>query len=395
MRIHGAVNIEDIRRIAKRRLPRIAYDFLEGGVDDELCLARNRAAFERYALVPRYLVNVERRDQSVALFGRTYSSPFGIGAAGVAGLFRPGADRMLAEEAAAGGIPFLMSAASALSIEEAAVIGPETVWFQVYGTRDFAIMEDQIARARDCGIGVLALTVDVPVNPRRERNIRNGFSRPLKLGLGHILDGLWHPGWLHDYLRSGGVPRLENFAKYAPQGAGNDAIADVFGLNIPAPEHEWPVLDKVRRLWPRTLIVKGILHPADAARAAEAGVDGLIVSNHGGRQIDRCPSPVEVIAAIRHATRDRLTLIIDSGVRRGTDVLVAACLGAKFALFARPTLFGAAAGGRVGIRKVLDILRAEVDAGLAQVGCSRFADLDDSYLLADVLGRIDGEARGT
>lgn len=380
MRIDRAINLEDIRKIAKRRLPRIAYDFIEGGVEDEICLARNREAFRRRTLLPRYFVDVQKRDQSVTLFGVTYSSPFGISPAGVAGLFRPYADRLLAEEAAHAKIPFLMSSAACITVEEAARIGPETSWFQVYGTRDRKILDHQIGRARDAGIANLVLTIDVPVVPRRERNIRNGFSRPLKLTPSRILEGLAHPAWLIGYLRSGGVPLLANWVPYAKEGATKDEVADVFGANTPASGQTWETLEHIRGIWPGNLVVKGILDPRDARRISEIGANGVIVSNHGGRQIDACPSPVDMLVAVREAAGENMTIMLDSGVRRGTDILVSLCLGAKFVFFARPTLYGAAAAGSAGIRKVIDILRTEVDLALGQLGCADVKALDTSYL---------------
>jgi L-lactate dehydrogenase (cytochrome)/(S)-mandelate dehydrogenase len=380
MRIDHAVNLEDIREIARRRLPRIAYDFIEGGVEDEHCLERNREAFRRRPLMPRYLVDVQERSQSAELFGVTYSSPFGISPAGVAGLFRPYADRLLAEQAAQANIPFLMSSAACITIEEAARIGPTTSWFQVYGTRDCKILDHQIGRARDAGVRNLVLTVDVPVVPRRERNIRNGFSRPLKLTPARILEGLTHPAWLIGYLRSGGVPLLANWVEYAGKGATKDEVADVFGNNTPASGQTWETLDRIRRMWPGNLIVKGILDPGDARRVADIGANGIIVSNHGGRQIDACPAAVDMLEAVRKAAGDEMTVMLDSGIRRGTDILVSLCLGAKFVFFARPTLYGAAAGGSAGIRKVIDILRMEVDLAMGQIGCADIRTLDASYL---------------
>lgn len=384
MRIDQAVNLEDIRRMAKRRLPRIAYDFIEGGVEGEACLARNRAAFERHLLVPRYLVDISRRNQSVTLLGRSYASPFGISPAGLAGLFRPDADRLLAEETARANVPFLMSSASGFRVEDAARAAPGTTWFQVYGSRDPAIVDDQVRRARDSGIETLVLTVDVPIAPKRERNLRNGFTRPLKMSTARVLEGLSHPAWLIDYLRTGGVPLLANWADYAKEGATREEVADVFGANTPASGQEWSTLDRLRRLWPHKLVVKGILHPGDAKRAAAAGADAIIVSNHGGRQIDCCPSPIDMLAPIRAATDDKVTLMLDSGVRRGSDVLVALCLGARFVFFARPTLYGVAAAGAAGIRKVIELMRLEIDLALAQLGCPDIETLDARFLARNV-----------
>jgi len=374
-----AVNIEDLRRMAKRRLPRIAFDFIEGGVEDERCIVRNEASFSRHRLVPRYLVDVSRRDQSAVLFDRKYDSPFGIAPTGLAALFRPGADLMLAGEAAAANIPFMMSGASTASIEAAAKIAPAHTWYQLYMARERTISEDLIRRARDAGFSTLVLTVDVPVSPKRERNIRNGFALPLRLNPSTILEALTHPAWIVDYLRHG-MPRFDNWASYAAADADAQTVAGLFAAQTPA-TLTWRDLEEFRRLWPRHLVVKGIMHPADAARAVASGVDGIIVSNHGGRQLDQAPAPLEVFPAIRDSVGDKVTLMLDGGVRRGADILVALCHGARFIFVGRPTLYGAAADGLCGVRKALEIFRREIDLVMGQIGCPSLEELDESFLL--------------
>ncbi len=379
MKLENAVNIEDLHRMAKRRLPKIAFDFIEGGVEDELGISRNEAAFKRYRLMPRYLVDVNKRDQSAKLFDRVYASPFGISPTGAAGLFRPGADLMLAESAAGANIPFVMSGASTASMEKAAGVAPTHTWYQLYVARDPKISEDLIRRARDAGLGTLVLTVDVPVGSKRERNIRNGFSRPLKMTWQTKLEALTHPGWLMEYMRTG-TPLIENWAPYAGAGANADQVADFVAHQMPSIP-TWEDLEKFRKLWPRHLVVKGILHPDDARRAADIGVDGIIVSNHGGRQLDRAPASLEALPAIRKAVGDRVTIMLDSGVRRGADILIALALGARFVFCGRATLYGAAAGGIPGVRKAISILRSEIDLTMAQIGCPSLDQLDESFLV--------------
>jgi L-lactate dehydrogenase (cytochrome)/(S)-mandelate dehydrogenase len=374
-----AINIEDLRRMAKRRLPRIAFDFIEGGVEDERSIVRNEASFSRHRLVPRYLVDVSRRNQSAVLFDRTYASPFGIAPTGLAALFRPGADLMLAEEATVANIPFVMSGASTASIEAAAKIAPAHTWYQLYMARERTISEDLIRRARDAGFSTLVLTVDVPVSPKRERNIRNGFGLPLRLNPSTILEALAHPAWIADYLRHG-MPRFDNWASYAAADADAQTVAGLFATQTPA-TLTWRDLEEFRRLWPRHLVVKGIMHPADAARAAAIGVDGIIVSNHGGRQLDQAPAPLEVFPAIRNSVGDKVTLMLDGGVRRGADILVALCHGARFIFVGRATLYGAAADGLRGVRKAIEILRREIDLVMGQIGCPSLEELDESFLL--------------
>ncbi|NKJ48525.1 alpha-hydroxy-acid oxidizing enzyme [Burkholderia sp. SG-MS1] len=375
MNIEKAVNFDDLRTQAKRKLPRIAFDFIEGGADDEFCLARNRDAFRRFRLLPRYLVDVTTRDQSCTLLGRTYSSPFGISPTGLAGLFRPHADLMLAAEAAAANIPYLMSSASTDSIEEAAQIAPHNTWFQIYGTRNETINDDLVRRARDAALETLVLSIDIPVNSNRERNRRNGFTRPLKMTPAIVFEAMGHPVWVIRYLRSGGMPMMKNWANYAPPGARAGDVADLYGTLTPAPAMTWRSLDRIRSLWPGKLVVKGILHPQDAVMAMHAGVDGIIVSNHGGRQLDSAPSPVEMLPSIRAAVGERVELMLDSGVRRGSDIVTAICLGARAVTFGRPTLYGAAAGGRAGVKKAIDIMRREVDTVMAQIGCTSLSQL--------------------
>ncbi len=384
MRADQAINIADLHRMAKRRLPRIAFDFIEGGIEDEHGIARNEAAFLRHRLIPRYLVDVSKRDQATTLFGRAYASPFGFAPTGTVGLFRRGGDLMLAEAAAAANIPYVMSGASNATLEAAAKVAPDHTWYQLYAANDSRIAEDLIRRSRDAGLGVLVLTVDVPVRGKRERNIRNGFSfaqRRLKPAI--FLEALTHPGWIIEYLRNRGVPLVENWLPYAGAGASAEAVIKFFDTQTPAAAQQWRELETYRRLWPRPLIVKGILHPEDAVRAADIGADGIIVSNHGGRQLDRAPSPLEVFPAIKAAVGDRLVLMLDSGVRRGADIVVALCLGVRFVFVGRAAVYGVAAGGLAGAKRAIDILREEIDLALAQMGCPTADRLGPEFLLSE------------
>jgi (S)-mandelate dehydrogenase len=388
MRIENAVNLDDLRRMAKKRLPRIAYDFIEGGVEDEDGIDRNEQAFRNQRLVPRYLVDVSTRDQSAELFGRRYAASFGIAPTGGAALFRPGADLMLAEAAAKANIPFIMSGASTASIEDLAKVAPEHGWYQLYAARDKSISEDMIRRAKEADLSTLVVTVDVPVHSNRERNRRNGFSRPLKLSLGTKLDALRYPSWLAGYLRHG-PPMLSNWAPYASNGKDVDAVASLVAAQTAAPL-TWKDIENFRNLWPRKFVLKGTMQVDEAVRAADMGVDGLIVSNHGGRQLDRAPSPLEVLPAINAAVGERMTLMLDSGVRRGADVLIARCLGAKFVFLGRPTLYGAVAGGIPGVGRAIDILTREVDLTMGQIGVPTLGHLGPDFLMRDRATNILG-----
>ena len=383
MRLETLVNLEDIRQLARRKLPRIAFDFIDGGSDDDICLQRNRQAFQSYQLLPRYLVDVSTPDQSVELFGHRYSSPIGISPTGMGGLFRLGADSMLAEAAKANNIPFLLSSASNLAIEEAVRIAPDNVWFQMYATSDDAINADLVRRATHCGVKVLAITVDVPVNSNRERNRRNGFSRPFRLTPSVMLDALSRPAWLMRYSRLGGLPMLSNWQPYARQGASADEVADLYGTLTPAPKTSWQLLERIRHDWKGPLVIKGLLHPDDAIRARQIGFDGIIVSNHGGRQLDCAPSPVRMLPQISHAVGNSMTVMLDSGIRRGSDLVIARCLGAKAGFFGRPTLFAVAVAGQEGASHALGLIRREVHAVLAQIGVPVFERLSADLLVRD------------
>jgi (S)-mandelate dehydrogenase len=373
MRMKQAINFDDIRVLARKRLPRIAFDFIDGGVDGEVALERNRAAFDRYKLLPRYLIDVANRSQAVKLFGYDYASPFGISPMGIAGFFRPGADLMLARAAARFDIPYIMSSASCDSIEAAMAEAPKTTWFQIYGTRDPHITLDLVRRAKALGVRVLLMTVDTPVMGKRERNIRNGFRRPMKMTPSVILQGLSRPGWTYRYLTKGGIPTMENWRPYAPAGANASAIADLYGEQTPAPAQTWSIFEQVRKAWDGPLVVKGVMHPADALKCLELGANGVMVSNHGGRQLDSAPGSIDMLPAIADAVGGRMEVLIDSGFRRGSDVGKALCLGAKAAFFGRPAMFGVAAGGETGAGEVINIMRQEISLLMGQLG---WTDLD-------------------
>jgi isopentenyl diphosphate isomerase/L-lactate dehydrogenase-like FMN-dependent dehydrogenase len=380
--IDDALSIADIERLAKRRLPRVIYEGIVSGVEDELGIARNEAAFHRYRLLPHHLVDVSTRNQATTLFGRDYKSPFGISPTGIAGIFRRDAELMLAEAAARAGVPFIMSGASMVSIERIARVDPANTWFQIYPAKDRDITADFIRRARDAGFGTLVLTVDNPVLPNRERDMRNGFRLPPKLSILAALEALCHPGWIIDYLSRGGMPTMETWARYASPGANAAAVAQFFRRQSPSVQ-TWRDLDEFRRIWTGKLVVKGIMRGSDAARCAEAGVDGVIVSNHGGKSIDRVPASIELLPSIKAAVGKDVVVMLDSGVRRGSDIVIARCLGADFIFVGRATLYGVAAGGLAGAARALTILRNEIDTTLGLIGCPSFDQLDSNFLAGD------------
>ena len=383
MRLENAINIEDLRLAAKRRLPKLAFDFIEGGVEGEHALRRNEHAFHRYRLMPRYLVNIAKRSQATTLFGRTWASPFGFCPTGMAGLWRPGTDLLLANTAAKLDIPSLMSCASNLAIEKAVAAAPKHMWFQIYCGRERRYTDEFLKRVAGLGIETVVITVDVPVTPKRERNMRNRFSRPLKLTGRSLTDVLRHPGWLWNFWRNGGIPSMENWEGFLEAGQPKDKSSDLYSTQTPAGDQTWKDLDHIRRQWQGNLVLKGIIDPEDALLARQAGVNGVIVSNHGGRQLDMAPASLEALPAVRAAVGPEMAVMLDSGVRRGSDVILALCLGASFCFVGRPPLYGAAAFGQAGVDKAGEILKKEIDLNMAQMGVTAIEQLTPERVRRD------------
>ncbi|MSP05929.1 MAG: alpha-hydroxy-acid oxidizing protein [Acetobacteraceae bacterium] len=393
-RIDRAINIDDLKRIAKRRLPKIMFDFIEGGVEDEVGLRTNAHAFRDLRLVPRYYVDTSKREQRAKLFDRTYASPFGIAPTGMAGAFCRDAELYLAEAAGKADIPYLMSGAANASMEQGTKLAPKNLWYQIYGARNRAVAADLVKRAIDCGVSTIAVTCDVPVSSNRERNRRNGFVRPLRMTLPTILEAMLHPAWVLNYYRSGGLPMLGNWQPYAPTGATPDEVAELFATQTPDASQSWRDLEAIRHAWPGKLLLKGVMHPEDARLAMGMGVDGLIVSNHGARQLDMMPSPLDVLPMIRAAVGPEVPLLLDSGVRRGSDIVAALCMGADFVLTGRATLYGATAGGLEGVQKAVSILQREIDLVLGQLGAVNLEALGPHFLLDNVRAEEDRRNSG-
>jgi (S)-mandelate dehydrogenase len=276
-------------------------------------------------------------------------------------------------------VPFIMSGSATGSMEELGKLAPDHGWYQLYSSKNQEISEDMIKRTMDAGLKTLVFTVDVPEGSNRERNIRNGWGRPLKLSLATKLEALEHPAWMLEWLRHG-TPYFDNWAKYAPPGASAEVVADLVAYNNRAPM-TWKHVERYRELFKGNFVLKGIMHPDDAIRAHSLGVDGIMVSNHGARQLDNAPSPLHVLPAIRDAVGDKMTVMFDGGIRRGLDAIIALCMGAKFVFQGRPTLYGVTAGGLEGAKTALGIFRREIDISMGQIGATRIADLGPHYLM--------------
>jgi L-lactate dehydrogenase (cytochrome)/(S)-mandelate dehydrogenase len=378
-----ANSIRDLKEAARRRLPRIIFDYIEGGAEDETCIIRNRQGWESLEIVPRFLRDVSGVEQSVELFGRSYASPFGIAPMGMTAITHRDADLLLAQAAHEANIPFLLSGASNSAIEKIAKVAP-SAWYQLYVPRDPAIRADLIRRVADAGLGTLVVSIDVPIYSKRERDIRNGWIRPYKPTLEARLEAIRHPGWVLDYLRRG-IPYLENWQTYAPPGASPIEVANVYAKQSFAVQ-TWDILQEIREQWRGPLVLKGVLHPDDAARAVDAGADGIIISNHGGRQFDRAPTPVAMLPAVHAAVKGRIPVMVDSGITRGSDIVAAMCMGASFAFIGRAALYAVAAHGKPGVDRAIAILQQEILLALATMGCPRIGDVDPTYLRQSVKG---------
>jgi (S)-mandelate dehydrogenase len=377
-----AHNIEDLRELARATLPRVAYDFLERGAEDEVSMRENRGAFQRIHFRPRTLIDVSARSQQVTLFGKTHSAPFGVAPTGAAGLYWHDADVALARAAAAAGVPFVLSTASFVEMERVAKEADGTKWFQLYMSKEREGAQRLIERAREAGFEALVVTTDVNVGGNREYNRRNGFSIPFRLNVPNMVDGALHPRWLAGvFLRTllkSGVPRFQNVDSNV---GGRIVAKNLEEFRARRDAMDWDDLAWVRSIWPRKLFVKGVLTREDALRAAVLGLDGVFVSNHGGRQLDGAITPLEALAEIADAVGGRLVIALDGGARRGSDIVKALALGANMVFVGRATLYGAAVAGEAGVARAIDILKSEIDRVMALLGARSVAELTPDQLV--------------
>jgi (S)-mandelate dehydrogenase len=371
--LERAVSIEDLRQLARRRLPRAIFDFFDGGAEDEVTLRENRAAFERVRLLPKVLVNVAQVDTKVRLFDVEASLPLAIAPTGGIAAGRHGADIALARTAQAYGIPYTLATPAGTSIERLAAESGGRRWFQLYVVRDREFREKLVSRAKDAGYEALLLTVDLPVSGKRERDPRNGFVTPYRPNWRNSHDVLLKPAWLLDLLRHG-LPSMENFAGYRFSSTKMTDIATAVGREMDA-SFDWEELKRLRDLWPRRLLLKGVERPDDAERALAMGCDGVVVSNHGGRQLDGAAASLEALPDVVRAVGSRMTVLLDGGVRRGVDILKARALGAQAVLVGRATLFGVMAGGEAGAQRSLQILAGELERAMKLCGVRSMAEI--------------------
>lgn len=375
-----ANSVDSVRELARKRLPKGLFEFIDRGSDDELAILNNRAAFDRVKFRPRALVDVSGRSAETTVFGQTIGMPLAVAPTGAAGLIWHKGEMALARAAAAAKVPFTLATRSMSSMEDIASQAGGTLWLQLYTLRNRQECYDILARAHKAGFQGLVLTVDTPTNPSRDYNDRNGYSLPFKYTARGVIDILRHPRWfagvIGKYWADGGLPRFENLPGRRTI---NEGISPTQMLSD---DLTWRDIEEYRKRWPGKLMVKGILHPEDAKRAAALGADAVIVSNHGGRNLDGSMAPLEALPDVVDAVGNRAEVFMDGGIRRGADIAKAIALGAKCVLIGRPTLYGTAVAGELGATHVLNNLRKEFLYTLATLGVPKVSELSRDIIHA-------------
>jgi len=369
-----AANVEELRRVAMRRVPRFVFEYVEGGAEDEISLRRNRQVFERIVWLPRTLVGAGAPDLAVELLGESLHLPLIIAPTGFNGMLWPEGDLALARAAAEAGIPFTLSTVGNYDVVRMGRELPGTVWFQLYPVKDERTLDRLVDRAAEAGCDKLVVTTDVPALGAREWDQRN-YRQPMKLSLPSIFDVLAHPRWLAQVMLPNGAPQFSNLVEFLPPDS-RSALQGVrfMGTQI-NPRLSWADMERLRARWQGKLILKGILSVEDARRAVEAGAEGIVLTNHGGRQLDGAASGLELLPSVVAAVGDRLTILVDGGFRRGSDVLKALALGADGVMIGRAMLYGLAAGGQGGVAHALRLLRTEMERALLLLGCRSVREL--------------------
>lgn len=378
--INHAYSISDFREIAKRKLPKGLFEFIDRGNDDEIAMQENIEALARIKLVSRVLTDVSKRNLSIELLGKQQALPFAIGPTGSAGLTWFEGEIALAKAAAKLGIPFTLATGSMTAMERVVSEAGGTLWFQLYLWPDRSLSHQLVRRASAAGYDALVFTVDTPVAPGREYNLRNGFVIPFQFTRHNVIDVLKHPGWLlgviGKYLSHSGLPKYANF----PEHMQTKITALPMGRSMATNESmSWEDLKELRKIWPRKLIVKGIQHPEDAKLAIHYGADAIVVSNHGGRVLDSSPATIDILPRIVEHVNQQATILIDGGFRRGSDIIKALALGADAVLLGRAPLYGTASAGQTGAERVLGLYKNEIDRVLGLIGCQDVNDLNPSY----------------
>ena len=383
-RLSRAASVRDLRLIARKRLPRGVFDYIDGGAEDELTLRRNAAAFRRLEFRPRVLRDMGAVDISTTLLGRPLPVPLVLAPTGFTRIASPGGELDVARAAARAELPYTLSTMGTRSIEEVAAVSSGRKWFQVYVWRDRGMMKEMLARAAAAGYEAIVITVDTAVLGRRERDVRHGFTLPPRLGPGTLLDGALHPGWTWDFVRAEPITFANITGTGVPDGAEAVNLAEYINGQFD-PALSWRDLDWFRAAWDGPIVLKGIQSVDDARLAADAGVEAIALSNHGGRQLDGSPPPAELIAPVADAIGDRAEIICDGGIRRGSDIVKAVALGARACMIGRAYLYGLGAAGERGVDHVLALLESDIRRTMALTGRRMMSELG-----ADLVQRRTG-----
>ena len=380
MTLARAVTVGDLRGLARKNLPKAVFEFIDGGAHDERTLNANMLDLGQISFAPRVLTDVSDRRQAVQLLGQEFSSPFIVGPTGLAGLLWPDGDIATARASASAGVGYCLSTNSNCSIEQVAEHGRPNFWFQLYIQRDRAMVRSLVERAAAAGCPVLCVTVDLPVQGARERDVRNGFTVPPQLSVGNVFDYAKRIGWLW---RMATGPRITFANLERASGEPSNLTTLVQHINAQFDQTvTWKDIDWLKSIWPGKMAIKGILHRDDARIAVEHGIDAVIVSNHGGRQLDGAPSAIAALPGIVEAVDGKAEVLMDGGIRRGSDIVKAMALGASGCLIGRAGLYGLAANGEAGVAHAIDILKKEIDITLALLGQADVTKLDKSSILS-------------
>lgn len=371
-RLARAANISDLREISRRRLPGGIFDYIDGAADDEVTMAANVGAFDTWQFVPQVLRDVSSVDTSTTLFGRRLPAPLLMSPTGFGRIADSQGELAVARSAARHGLPYCLSTLSTRSIEEVAAVSDGDKWFQVYVWRDRGLVAEMLSRAAATGYSTIAITVDTPVLGRRERDVRRGFTLPPTLGLGTLIDGVRHPSWTWDFVRGGPIT-FSNIAAHVGGGTAvtlSEFIAEQFD-----PSLSWNDIAWFREHWAGTIVIKGIQSVSDARLALDHGIDGIMLSNHGGRQLDHAPAPLDLVEPVRGAVGTNMTVICDGGIRRGSDIVKALALGADACTMGRSYLYGLGAAGERGVDAAVTMLVSEMRRTMALAGLRSVADI--------------------
>jgi L-lactate dehydrogenase (cytochrome) len=387
-RLASCYTIEDLRQLARRRVPGAMFDFIEGAADDEIAAQRNLDAFAGVVLTPRQMRGNGEVDLRTELLGSSSDLPLAIAPTGLNGLLYPDGEVEIARAAAAAGIPYVAPAMGSSTLEAIAAASSGPRWFQIYLWRDRALMQELMSRARTAGYSALVITVDTRVAGSRPRDLANGLTIPPRLAWAGVVDAIRHPSWTLGFLGA----EMPDFANVEARADGQSTVEYV-GSQFDAGAN-WDRVAEIIAEWGGPAIVKGVLTPADARHAAESGAAAVLVSNHGGRQFSRCPATLDVLPAIVEELRGEVEVYLDSGIRQGTDIVAALALGASACLIGRAPLFGLAAGGRAGVARALEILRDDLRRSLVLLGVSDLKEVSGELIGETPAGQARGRGSG-